>query len=162
MVFFNAAVEIAVFSVAITLVSRFIQEKLVDKKAQKTHQARMKENQKKISELMKRNDEVAKKEMERLQSEALESMNIMMQGNMKYMLFTLPLFFVFFAVLGSLYANIKINLPFPLPIIHRNFSFEITSSISWLWWYIYTGLVAGLLINFLTSVLEGAKKNETK
>ncbi len=158
MVFFNEMAEIALFSIGISAVSRFIQEKLVDKKTQKLHQGKMKENQKKINELMKRNDDGAKKEMEKLQAEALESMNVIMQGNMKYMIFTMPLFLVFFAVLGSMYGGTIINLPFPLPVIHRNFSFEITSKISWLWWYIYTGIIAGILINMITSALEGAKK----
>lgn len=158
MVFFNAMAEIALFSIAITLVSRLIQERLVDKKTQKLHQQKMKENQKKINELLKRNDDGAKKEMERLQAEALESMNVLMQGNMKYMLFTMPLFLVFFAILGAMYGSTIINLPFPLPVIHRNFSFEITSKISWLWWYIYTGIIASIVINMITSALEGAKK----
>jgi len=158
MVFFNAMVEIALFSIAITLISRLIQEKLVDKKKQKTHQDRMKENQKKMNDLMKRNDETAKKEMEKLQGEALESMNVIMQGNMKYMIFSLPLFLVFYWVLGQLYGGTPITLPFPLPIIHRNFSFEITSTISWLWWYIYMGVITSIFINIITSALEGAKK----
>ncbi len=158
MVFFNAMAEIALFSVAITLVSRLIQEKLVDKKKQKIHQDRMKENQKRINELMKRNDEAAKKEMEILQGEALESMNVIMQGNMKYMFFTMPLFLAFYWVLGQWYGNAPITLPFPFPVIHRNFSFEITSTISWLWWYIYMGVIASILINAITSSLKGAKK----
>lgn len=120
----------------------------------------MNENQKKMNELLKRSDEASKKEMERLQAESLESMNVMMQGNMKYMLFSMPVFLVFFAVLGSLYGSFIVNLPFPVPLVHRNFSFEITSRISWLWWYIYCGLIASIVINLITSALE--KRGEKK
>jgi uncharacterized membrane protein (DUF106 family) len=160
MAFFNATIEIALVSVVITIISRLLQEKLVDKKKQKEHQTIMQNNQKKINELMKKKDEASKKEMEKLQEEALESMNIIMQGNTKYMLFSMPLFLVFFAILGALYSNTTIHLPIPLPVIHRDWSFEITSTISWLWWYIYTSMAAGIIINAITSALE--KKGEKK
>lgn len=157
MAFFNAIIEIALVSIAITIVSRMLQEKLVDKKKQKMHQDRMKENQKKIKELARRSDDGAKKEMEKLQTETLESMNAVMQGNMKYMLFSFPLFIVFFAVLGAVYGSTTIKLPFPLPVLHSDFSFEITSTISWLWWYIYSAMVAGIIINAITSAMEKRK-----
>jgi len=157
LVFFNAIVEIALGSVAITLISNWLRGKLTDVKKQKIQQQQMKENQKRISELAKRGDEASKKELEKLQTESLESMNAMMQGNMKYMLFSMPLYLVFFWVLGEAYGSQTITLPFPLPVIHRDWSFEITQTISWLWWYIYSAMVAGIIINAITNALEKRK-----
>jgi uncharacterized membrane protein (DUF106 family) len=138
-----------------------MQSKLINKEEAKRQQASMKEKQKRINELLKKNDEASKREMDSLQKEMLESMNAMMQGNMKYMMYSMIVFLPAFAIIGFLYGKEVISLPFPVPLFHRNLSFELTSRLSWIWWYIYGSLVSSLVISAIMKIVEKVKKKET-
>lgn len=155
MFFGNPMVEIALVSLVMSIVSNAMQMKFGNKKAMKENQNKMKEKQKRIRELAGKNDHESKKEADALQKEMLELMNASMQGSMKYMLFSFPVFIVVFWLLSMGYSGMLIQLPIGLPVIHRNWAFEITSSISWLWWYIYCSFISSIIISI---VLKAIKK----
>ena len=158
MALFDPMIDIALATIAIALISRALQSKFVDRKKMKQQQADMKEKQKKVKELMQKTDQKSRLEMEKLQKEMLESMSESMQGSMRYMMISLPLFLGFFWVLGTAYEGALISLPFAVPIIHRNMSFEITASISWLWWYIYSMFAISIMINLALKAWDKSKE----
>jgi uncharacterized membrane protein (DUF106 family) len=120
-------------------------------------QRKIKEKQKLLNELTKKGDEKSKKEADKLQLEMLQMMNETMQGSMRYMLASFPLFIGVWWVLGMFYFEQLITLPFAIPVMHRNLSFEITNIISWIWLYIYSALIMGLAISLILKVWEKRK-----
>ncbi|MAG21981.1 MAG: hypothetical protein CL943_01570 [Candidatus Diapherotrites archaeon] len=153
MVFGNVMLEIALVSLVMSGISQILQRKLMDKKGMKASQEKMKEQQKRIKELVGREDQQSKAEAERLQKEMLELMSKSMQGTMKHMVVSMPIFLGVFWGLGYLYSGALIQLPMAVPVLHRDLSFEITSAISWLWWYIYTSFSIGIVLNMVLKVL---------
>jgi uncharacterized membrane protein (DUF106 family) len=139
--------EIAVVSIVMVSISQFLQRTLVDRKAMKENQEKMKEKQRRLKELVGKEDKKSKGEAEKLQKEMLELMGASMQGTMKHMLFTLPIFLGVFWFLSMTYSGVVIELPLAVPVIHRNLSFEITAGISWLWWYIYSSFIMSIVLN---------------
>jgi len=158
MVFDNPLTGIPVIAVGIALVSQFLQRKLDDRKKMKENQAAIKEKQKTMKELLAKGDDASKKQADALQLEMLQMMNESMQGTMKYMLFSFPLFIGIWWVLGFIYFEQIITLPVALPIMHRDLSFEITNEISWIWWYIYSMLAISLIINLVLKAIDKRKE----
>jgi len=147
-------VDIAIISFAMALISQILQRKLVNMKKMKASQAQMKEMQKKLNELLKKEDEQSKKEAARLQNEMLKAMNETMKGSMKHMLISLPIFWGIFAVAGAVYLGATINTPIALPVLHRDFSFEITPKVSWLWWYIYCSVGFSIVFSIILKIVD--------
>lgn len=150
----NAMLEIALVSTAMVAISQILQRKLMDKKGMKEGQAKIKEKQKRMKELLGKEDHKSKEESERLQGEMLEIMNKTMQGTMKHMLVSFPIFILVYWALGAAYSGTLIDLPVAVPVIHRNFSFEITSGISWLWWYIYTSFSISIAFSIVLKIIK--------
>ncbi len=150
----NAMLEIALVSIAMVAISQILQRKLMDKKGMKEGQGKIKEKQKRMKELLGKEDQKSKEETERLQGEMLEIMNKTMKGTMKHMLVSFPIFILVFWALSATYSGTLVELPVAVPVIHRNFSFEITSSISWLWWYIYTSFSISIAFNIVLKIIK--------
>jgi uncharacterized membrane protein (DUF106 family) len=140
MPFAGAMLEITVVSLGMVVISQILQRKLVDKGAMKANQDKIKEKQRRLKELVGKEDSKSKGEAEKLQREMMELLGQSMQGTLKHMLVSFPIFILIFWLLGQAYGGTVIHLPLSLPVIHRNFSFEITRTVSWLWWYIYSSL----------------------
>lgn len=154
----NPMLEIALVSVVMVGVSQILQRKLMDKKGMKEGQERIKEKQKRIKELLGKEDLKSKEEVERLQKEMMEIMQKTMKGTMKHMLVSFPIFILVYWGLGATYSGMLIDLPTAVPVIHRNFSFEITSSISWLWWYIYTSFSLSIAFNIVLKIVKKVRQ----
>jgi len=108
-------IDIGLLAVIVVIISRVLQAKFIDKKKQKESQARMKEKQAKIKELMKNGDEKSKNEMEQLQKELFEEMGETMQGTTRYMMFSLPIFFGAYYIIGNFYGLQMFQTPFLVP-----------------------------------------------
>jgi len=162
MVFIDPILEIGLIALAVVVVSKFLQSRMIDKKKQKEAQANMKEKQVKIKELMKAGDEKSKNEMDRLQKEMFEDMNATMQGTMKYMIFSMPLFFGAFFVLGFLYGGMLIEAPFVLPKFQGFFFLNPFTWVpvgwgtetGWLKWYFIIYLIASIAISIALKARE--------
>ena len=170
MVFLDVVIEIGIIALVVVVASKILQSKMIDKKKQKEAQAKMKEKQKRIKELMKNGDEKSKNEMDRLQKEMLEDMNATMQGTMKYMLVSMPLFFGAFFVLGSLYGGMLFTAPIILPKFQGFFFLNPLTWIpvgwgyetGWLKWYFIIYLIASIIIAITLKVREKVVKKGTK
>jgi uncharacterized membrane protein (DUF106 family) len=157
MVLISPIVDIAIVSFGMAIVSQILQRKLIDRKKTKESQAQMKQMQKQLNELLKHGDEKSKLESARIQNELLKLMNDQMKGSMKHMLVSLPIFWIVFAVIGTVYGNVQINAPLPLPVIHRNLAFEIIQVVSWLWWYIYCSLFFSVILSIILNAFDKMK-----
>ncbi len=143
---FPASLEIFVIGVCLAGVSKALQHVLVDRRSFLANQKKMQEQQKRLRELTGKQTEDSTKEMEKVQSEMMENLNKMMKDNLRIMMFSLVVFLPAFWVLGMLYNGGPVQTPFALPVIHRDFSFEITQFPSWLWVYIYSSLFGNLAL----------------
>ena len=163
MVIINPVIEISLITLVVVVVSRVLQAKLIDKDKQKEAQGRMKEKQAKIKELVKKEDEKSKNEMNQLQKEIFEDMNATMQGSMRYMMFSLPLFFGAFFVLGQLFGGQVFEAPFILPKFE---GFFFLNPFSWVpvGWGLETGWLKLYFVTYLVSsiVIAAAMKIRKK
>jgi len=163
-------IDIGLITVAVVIISRFLQSKLIDKKKQKQAQKNMKEKQARIKELMKSQDGKSRDEMERLQKELLLEMNETMQGSMRYMMFSLPLFFGAFFVFGHFYGNQVFEAPFLLPKFDNFFFLNPLTWVpagwsletGWLKLYFVTYLIASILLGIAFKVKEKVLKRGVK
>jgi uncharacterized membrane protein (DUF106 family) len=160
--------DISLIALAVVALSRFLQSKLIDKEKQKAAQASMKEKQAKIKELMKNSDEKSKQQMDQLQKEMFEEMNESMQGSLRYMMFSLPVFFGAFFILGQFYGGAAYETPFMVPLFKGFHIFNPLSWIpvgwgfetGWLRWYFLTYLFASIILGIAMKVREKLKKSE--
>ncbi|MBN1941373.1 MAG: DUF106 domain-containing protein [Candidatus Diapherotrites archaeon] len=169
MVFISPIVDIALVCVVMVCISQTLQRKLVDRKKLKRDQQELKEKQKRVKELMQKEDPESKKELEKLQTEMLELMASTMKASTKPMFVSLPLFFVVYGLLAMVYSGSLIELPFPVLVLHRSAEFfnfpsipDITSQISWLWWYVYCSVTTSIIISLALKAYEKSKENQIK
>ena len=168
MALISVVVDVGLIAVAVVAISRLLQSKLIDKKKQKAAQRRMKEKQARIKELMKNQDEKGKSEMSRLQKEMFEDMNETMQGSMRYMMFSLPVFFGAFFILGSFYGGTLFEAPFLLPRFEGFFFLNPLSWVpvgwgietGWLKWYFIVYLIVSITLAIGLKIMERVKKTE--
>ena len=162
MVIISPTIDISLIAMAVVVISKIMQAKFIDKKKQKESQARMKEKQKKIKELMHKEDEKSKNEMDTLQKELLEEMNETMQGTMRYMMFSLPLFLGAFFVMGTLFGIEMFETPFLVPKFEGFFMFNPftwmpvgwVGQTGWLKWYFITYLITSITIGIVMKIKE--------
>ena len=162
MVIISPTIDISLIAVAVVVISKIMQAKFIDKKKQKESQARMKEKQKKIKELMHKEDEKSKNEMDTLQKELLEEMNETMQGTMRYMMFSLPLFLGAFFVMGTLFGIEMFETPFLVPKFEGFFMFNPftwmpvgwVGQTGWLKWYFIVYLITSITIGIVMKIKE--------
>jgi len=170
MAFINPIIDIVLITLVVVVISRILQAKLVNKKEQKAAQKRMKEKQAKIKELMKNSDEKSKSEMDRLQKEMFEDMNATMQGSMRYMMFSLPLFLGAFFVLGQFYGGQVLTSPTLLPKFDNFFFLNPFTwmptgwgyETGWLKLYFVTYLISSIVIALAMKVWEKTKGKSAK
>ena len=162
MAIINPLIDISLIAVAVVVISKVMQAKFIDRKKQKESQERMKEKQKKIKELMHKEDEKSKNEIEKLQKELLEEMNETMQGTMRYMMFSLPVFFGAFFILGAMFGIEMFETPFLVPKFEGFFFLNPFTWIpvgwveqsGWLKLYFITYLVTSIIIGIAMKIRE--------
>ncbi len=160
----DPVVGISVVAIILVVISRFLQRKMIDKKKQKAAQARMKEKQAKIKELMKNEDEKSKNEMKQLQQEIFEEMNETMQGSMKYMIVSLPLFLGAWWLMGYFYGGQLFTTPFPVPKFEGFFMFNPFTWVPTSWvtasgyakWYIINYFIVAIVLGIAMKIREKA------
>jgi uncharacterized membrane protein (DUF106 family) len=162
MALISAVVDISLVAVLLVVVSRLLQGRMIDKDRQKAAQARMKEKQGRIKELMKNEDERSKNEMKQLQQEIFEEMNETMQGSMKYMIVSLPLFLAAWWLMGWLYGGQLFATPFAVPKFD---GFFFLNPFTWIpsgWvlesgyakWYIVVYFIVAIVLGIAMKVRE--------
>lgn len=157
MALFNAIVDIALAAVLLALAAQLIRRKLIDDKKMKEQQNTIKEHQKKMRELAGKNDPKSKAELQKAQNEMLEITGDMMQGSMKMMLYSFPLYIGAFWLLGYLYETAVINLPVPVPWFGENFSIKLYEQTNWVGWYVLIALISGIVLSVIFKVVDKSK-----
>jgi uncharacterized membrane protein (DUF106 family) len=160
--------EIFGISLFLAVVSQIIQNKFMDKEAMKKHQDDMKAKQKRMKELIGKDDEKSKNELETLEKELMESMQKVMEGSTKTMLFSLVVFLPAFWLLGHFYEKAVIDLPVQIPWFVEGFDLlnistwgiKMYSQTNWLGWYFLTYLVISMIIGAIVSQFKKASKNQ--
>lgn len=159
---FSPAVDIALISAILAVISQVMQRVLVNRKEQKRKQKEINENNKRMKELMKRNDEKSAKELAALQKEMMESMSTMMSGNMRMLAVMSIIYIPVYWFLGETYAATVIPLPVPIPWFSSESLIAFYTSTSWIGWYVLTALVFGLGINAVIGIVEKTQKGGAK
>lgn len=162
MAIISPTIDISLIAMAVVVISKIMQAKFIDKKKQKESQQRMKEKQKRIKELMNREDEKSKNEMDKLQQELLQEMNDTMQGTMRYMMFSLPIFLGAFFILGTMFGIEMFETPFLVPKFEGFFFLNPFTWIpvgwvgqaGWLKWYFITYLLTSIAIGAIMKIRE--------
>ncbi|MBU0635434.1 DUF106 domain-containing protein [Candidatus Micrarchaeota archaeon] len=157
MVLVHIGIEIAIISIVLVVVARYLQIKYGNKKVVNAIQKEVKEKQNKIKELSKQDDPNAKKEADALQMEMMQDLSKMMSSNMRVMIVSMIIFIPGLALIGFLYNGMIVNSPIPLIVFHRGgdffFWFEITAKSNWfswyLWWSIGTSIVMSVVFKKL-------------
>ena len=159
MALFSPPVDISLISIFLVTASQIMQRTVVDKREMKRQQDQMKENQKKMKELMSKQDQKSKNQLEALEKEMLDSMNSVMKGSMRLMLYSLvvfiPAFFFMggfdFGVIsfGGVYSQATIELPVPLPWFGSESIIQFYNETNWLGGDFVSYLVLTLIIGQL-------------
>ena len=166
MVFFNPQLEISVLAALLAVVSQFVQTKFGNRREMLKHQEDMKKKQDKMKTLVQSNNPGAKKEIEELEKEMLESLNMVMKMSTRTMIYSMVIFLPAFFLLGMFYSDAVINLPIPIPWFAPDLSlvnpftwFSLYTQTNWTGWYVLNSLVFSLLIlTPLTKFLEKRKE----
>lgn len=166
MVFFNPQLEISILAALLAVVSQFVQTRFGNRKEMIRHQTEMKKNQEKMKKLVQSNNPNAKKEMEILEKEMLESLNMVMKMSTKTMIYSMVIFLPAFFLLGMFYSEAVINLPIPIPwfapdlALLNPFSWvSFYTQTNWVGWYVLNSIIFSLLIiTPLTKYLENRKE----
>lgn len=166
MFFADAAVEMAILTIVLAVLSFAAQKKFIDQQKQKRDQKRLKEIQGEMKELMRKTDDASMKRLHKVEREMLEITRDMMSGTMKVMLITTPLFLGALWVFHSFYEKAVIALPIPIPWF-TNFDFvnpaswiqfSVYHETNWLGWYFLVYLVTNLILTAFWNVYKKPKE----
>ena len=164
-------VDIVGISLALSIVSQIVQKKFMNRDEMKKHQESMKEKNKRMKELIGKDDHKSKNELEALEKEMLESMQKMMNGSMKVMIASSVVFLPAYWLLGHFYGTAVIDLPIPIPWFVQGFNLfdtatwkgiiEIYHQTNWLGWYLLTYLLFSMAMNAIVDFIKkkGVVKN---
>jgi uncharacterized membrane protein (DUF106 family) len=154
MVVFSPVIDVSLFAVMVGIISQILQRKLMDKKGQKLKQQQMKEKQAKLKELMKQDNEQAKKEAERLNMELMSDMKDMFKGMQKFMIASFIVILPIFYLGVSAYAK-ETFIVFGWQVPEFFFAPYIV-------WYIMSSIVFSLIFNAVMKVVERDDNDKTK
>lgn len=167
----NPAIIILIACIVLSLISKILQRKFIDKREMDYNKERIKELQKKMNELIKKGDEKSKKELEATQTEMLQVNTKMLNQSMKLMWVTMPVFLVAFAGMSYLYGGKALESFVPLP---KFINFNMLWPPTWFSWieggfstttgffkmYFFYYLVCSLLINLIEGMYDKSKKKK--
>lgn len=159
MVFANAGIEIAVFSVFLAAVSRLLQIRFGNRKETNRIQEEMKKKQARLQELLKKSDEKSKKEAESVQAEMMGNMNKVMSSSTKVMLISMVVFVPALGIMAGLYNGTTVYSPIPLVVFHRAsglipVSLELSAKSNWISWYFWWSLIGSLVLSVVFKKLK--------
>ncbi|MBI4215056.1 DUF106 domain-containing protein [archaeon] len=130
----QAAIEVALIGIAVSLGSALVSKKLVNQKRMKEIRGRMSNLQKRTADAKKRNDIEEIKKLEEENKQMLPLMKEMMIGSVKPMAITfLPLILVL-GFMGSTYGNSGLIVDIPILGLQN-----------WVGWYIIVAILTGIV-----------------
>lgn len=141
-----AIVDIAVIGITVTAINITMQHLFFHRKQLLERQDEMKLKQKKLMELLKKEDEKSKREAKQVQEEMMESTMKMMDPSimLRQMVVSLIVFAPVLWYFHAQYDGIPIQMPFPFPWWDNGF--VLLTNTSWLGWYFLIVLVFSLVL----------------
>ena len=149
--------------IILAIISKIIQRKFIDKAKMASIKAQVKEKQNMATKLLK---EGKTEEASKVQSEMLEINMEMLQMTNKVMLITLPIFLVFFWILGMVFGQTTFQSLIPLPSFN---AFNILNPTSWIPTgitsttgyykaYFFYYLIMTIILGILEKIYDNKKK----
>jgi len=155
--FIDPMTDITIISLFLIVITRFIQGKFIDRDKMESDRKIMGEKRKKMMEISKKKDKQSIKELKKMEEEILQMSSTMMQGTMRYMMYSLPLFLVVFGFLGASYGEAIIDLPVALPWFGGEgfLGMQMYEQTNWFGWY----FVSYLSISIVLGIAKKIRKN---
>tara|TARA_Y100000310_G_C20703821_1_gene832730 strand:+ start:8895 stop:9386 length:492 start_codon:yes stop_codon:yes gene_type:complete len=155
-------IDIAVISLVLVILSQIIQKKFGNRDEMKEKQKLIKEKQAQMKELMGKEDQKSKNDLETLEKEMMQHMQEMMGGTMKIMKYSLVIFLPAFAILGFFYGEAIIDLPFEIPWLANGFDLfnlgtwgiDLYEQTNWYGWYFLVYLGITIVMNIGKKLLK--------
>ncbi len=151
--FIGPAVDIVLIGAVLVVISRIISMKMGRKGGFREQMAKQKEmmaKQKRIKELMGKNDEKSRNELAKLQQEIMQET----MAGMKQLFITMPIFLLAFGGMWTNYGETLITLPFNVPFLG-------TES-GWYWWYLITYFSMTIIVGIAFRLGKMVKKDADK
>jgi uncharacterized membrane protein (DUF106 family) len=126
-----AVIEILLWTLGLSFLLAVIYRLLTKPEEMRRIKANMKEIQNRVKKAQKSGD---MDQVNALTSEMLKGSQQQFTQNMKPMLVSMLIFFVFIGWIGAQYGEVVVALPFTMPFLG--------SSVGWFWWYIIITLPA--------------------
>ena len=153
----NPMIDILAISAILSIGSTVLRSKFIDQGKMKEQQKEIKEKQAKMKDLIGKQDQKSKNELEALEKEVLEAMNTMLSSSTKVMMFSMVLFLPAFFLMGLFYEKAIIDLPIALPWFnsawniwdlgtYANFGIQIYQQTNWFGWYFASYLLTTIVI----------------
>ena len=117
--------EVLVISVALSIIMAILYRVLTNPEQIRNAKKEAEFYKEKMNKAQKSGD---KAQTEKFMNEMLKAQKKQLGQNMKPMFASLIIFFIAFGWLGATYADLLVNLPFPIPFIG--------SELNWFWWYL--------------------------
>jgi uncharacterized membrane protein (DUF106 family) len=149
--------DIALYAFILACLSQWLQYRFFDRKGQIARQKEMKEKQKELNELLKKGDVESQQKAEAAQKEMMELLSKSMTGMPKQMIISMAIFLPPFAVIGWLYGEIIINLPFAIPWFNGTGLYWATTT-NWVGWYVLCSLVFAIVLGIIIGQVEKRKE----
>lgn len=156
---FEPALTLLVLVIILAIISKIIQRKFIDKEKMASIKAQVKEKQNEATKLLNAGK---REEAMKVQGEMLEKNMEMMQMTNKVMMVSLPIFLVFFWILGIIYGSTTFESLIPLPAF-EGFNFfnpatwipiGITSTTGYYKAYFFYYLIATITISIIEKIYE--------
>lgn len=120
------AITLLVLVIILAIISKIIQRRFIDKEKMASIRAQVKEKQQEATKLLNNGK---REEAMKVQGEMLETNMEMMQMTNKVMMVSLPIFLVFFWLLGLIYGSTTFESIIPLPAFD---GFNFLSPATWI------------------------------
>jgi uncharacterized membrane protein (DUF106 family) len=158
MLFGNPILEITVVCLGLAIFSQVISRKFRKKSGAAEKQALIKEKQKKMKELIKKNPN--DKEIDKIQKETMEIMQGMMSETYKQMFFTLPVFLVVYWGLGFFFGGELLLSPIAYPKLTAPDFGVFTFEMGYQRFYFFTYMIFSILIAIVLKFVDNKIKNK--
>ncbi len=156
---FEPAIILLGFVIVLAIISKIIQRKFIDKTKMASIKAQIKEKQDTATKLLK---EGKREEATKVQGEMLEINMEMLQMTNKVMFISLPLFLVFFWILGLMFGTSSFESIIPLPAFN-GFNFfnpsswipvGLTTTTGYYKAYFFYYLIVAIILGILEKIYE--------
>lgn len=151
---------IAIIAIAYTLASRYVIDKIVDRKKVKAIQDESKQLQKELAEASKSGNSARLEEVNKKYEQFMPKMLELSFSQLKPMIIIIPALAILMPIIRSTFEGFETTLPFYLPIFIQNFEHfpnwrNLFGPVGWFWICV---IAAGIGISLISPALNKIKE----